>query len=83
MQPNRTSRESRAIKAVQRICPPSAPWVNRQASSQEMLAINAMLANREHHWRITFQAMYFLLSFTALISRLLIIMFSPAFFRFL
>jgi hypothetical protein len=41
--------------------------------------IMAILAHREIHWQITLPAIYFLLSLTVLISRLLIIIGIPHF----
>jgi hypothetical protein len=44
-----------------------------------MAAIMVMLAPSEIHWQITFPAIYFLLSLTVPISRLLIIIGIPHF----
>lgn len=50
----------------------AVPWA-RAASSRVMAAIRAMLAAREHHWSATLPAMYFRLSGTVPMRRLLII----------
>ena len=81
-QKNRTANaNSTTIPVTVNSCTEAEP-LKSSASIREILSIRAIFAAREHHCKITFPAMYFLLSATVPMSRLLIIIFSSAFCYF-
>ena len=80
VQPYRTATAASAITAVVTILLCVTSPANSEASSAVTALIIAMFAHSEHHCSATLPAIYFLLSGTAPMSRLLIIIRkSPAF----
>ena len=74
MQTYRTATAAAAASSVSAVSRPPAVPANSPARKRVTHAIMAMFAASESHWKATFAAMYFLLSPTVPISRLLIIM---------
>ena len=74
VQAARTARATAATPRVRSALPRSGRPAARDASSWAIAPSRAIFASSDTHWHSTFPAMYFRLSGTAAISRLLIIL---------